>query len=107
MRLVEGNAEKGVLEIAEKTEVILRVLYDLGGKASLDQIYDNIPLDNLKNLNWNKKRVMALLYERDPFYIKRKFKSKDYQINGNGRHQIYILKQRVIDWFKKQDAGLV
>lgn len=103
----EYRTEKGHLEIGRKTEVLLRVLYKLGGTATLDQIYNNIPIDTLKNLDLNKKRVMDLMYNRDPFYINRKFKSWSYMKNGNGRHQVYILKQRVIDWFRKQDAGLV
>ena len=105
MRLVEGNVPKGQLEIGVKTKVLMRTLHKLNGEATADEIYKNIPADIIQEFNWNKKKVIDLLYTREPFYLKRKFSSRSYMRKGNGRHQVYIIKQRVMDWFARQDAN--
>ena len=59
---LNGIAQKGNLEMGEKAEVLMRILYGIGGNATFEQIYNEIPMDILEKYNWNKKiNVMALL----------------------------------------------
>ena len=101
---LNGKIQKGNLEMGEKAEVLMRILYKKG-EGTVDEIYNEIPLDVIQRFNWDKPKVRMLLWQKEPFYLVRKFPHNSYLRNGNGRHQIYIIKQRVVDWFQRQDAG--
>ena len=105
LNLGSGNGiiPKGNLEMGEKGEVLMRILYKKG-QATADEIYNDIPLETIQRFNWNKIKVMMLLWRKEPVYLTRKFRGREYCRKGNGGHQIYIIKQRVVDWFQRQDA---
>lgn len=93
---------KGELQMGEKAEIIIRALYNLGGTATFTQIVNEISIEDLQTHNLNKKKIKDLLYHKEPYYLQRKYKHNGY---AKDRKQVYIIKQRVIDWFQKQDAN--
>ena len=96
------GVNKGELQMGEKVEVIMRALYELGGTATFQQIVNRISIDDIQRLGLNKKRIKDNLYNKEPYYLQRKYKHNGY---AEDRKQVYIIKQRVVDWFARQDAN--
>ena len=99
---LNGLIPKGNLEMGEKAEVLMRILYKKN-EATSDEVYNDIPHDVIQKYNWNRIKVMKLLSQKG-YYLTKKFKHHSYMEKRNGGHQIYIIKQRVVDWFQRQDA---
>ena len=98
---LNGLIPKGNLLMGEKAEVLMRILYKKN-EATIDEIYNELPLEIIQKYNWNKIKVTKLVSKKE-YYITRKFKHHSYMRNENGGHQVYIIKQRVIDWFQRHD----
>lgn len=88
------------LRLDDVRYAIFSAMIRLGGKATINEIFDEIPEADIQRLNIDKTKIMRRLDKSKNRYISRKYKPRPLN-----EKQVYILMNRTTRWFRMQNEN--
>ena len=89
-----------MIQANDKIMVILKAIYSLGGRGTVEQITKMIPIDDLNKYNLNESVVRIRLSMKDGLYVRKVNPDVSYNIK-----KIWMLTPRVMRYFEEQNAN--
>lgn len=88
---------------SERTKVILKSLYDIGGSGTTQDILEHIPNESNAKFDINKKKISQVLWRLSQMNFKVKRKLVNGKMYFGKIPQVYTLSESVMKHFREPD----